>query len=134
MSWLKWTLIAVASLIVLIVVILAAMGFLTSDEGQEVRHISVGQRTITVSHYKDLTQETIPEGVKIVADGHVITVTADATMIDGATQNLDPAQDVEIDIDESGKVTAKGIPQGAAPAEDGPDIEPENGDDASPPE
>lgn len=135
MSWLKWALIALASVVVLIVVILAAMGLLTSDGGKEIRHISVGQRTITVSHYKDMTQETIPDGVKIVADDHVIVVTADSTTVDGAVQNFDPTQDVEIDIDESGKVSAKGIAPGAAPAEDGPDIEPDSGaDDASPPE
>jgi maltose-binding protein MalE len=134
MSWLKWVLIALASVVVLVIVILAAMGLLTSDGGKEIRHISVGQRTITVSHYKDMTQETIPDGVKIVADGHVITVTPDATTIDGAAQNFDPTQDVEISIDEAGKVEAKGIAPGAAPPDDGPDIEPDSGDDASPPE
>lgn len=135
MSWLKWALIALAAVVVLVVVILAALGLLTSDGGKEIRHISVGQRTITVSHYKDMTQETIPDGVKIVADGHVIIVTADATTIDGTAQNFDPTQDVEVDIDETGKIDAKGIAPGAAPAEDGPDIEPDAGaDDAAPPE
>jgi len=135
MSWLKWVLIGVASIVALVVVILAAMGLLTADGGKEIRHISMGQRTISVSHYRDMTQETIPDGIKIVADGHVITVTADATTIDGAAQNFDPTQDVEISIDESGKIEAKGIAPGAAPADDGPDIEPDSGaDDAAPPQ
>ena len=69
--------------------------------------MSVGQRTITVSHYKDMTQETLADGVKIVVDGHVITATPDAITIDGKTQTFDPTQDVEITVDENGAVQAK---------------------------
>jgi hypothetical protein len=134
MSWLKWALIGLAGAIALAIALVAAMGFLTSDGGKEIRHVSVGQRTITVSHYKSLTQESTPDGVKIVADGHVILVTPDATSIDGAMQNFDPTQDVEISIDESGKIEAKGVGPDAAPADDGSDNEPDSGDDASPPE
>jgi hypothetical protein len=107
MTWLKGLLIALGLVVVLVFAIIAALGLLTSDKGKEVRHISIGQRTITVSHYKDLTQETTADGVKIVVDGHTITATSDAIAIDGKAQTFDPTQDVEITVDETGAVQAK---------------------------
>ena len=107
MTWLKGLLIALGLVVVLAFAIIAALGLLTSDKGKEVRHISIGQRTITVSHYKDLTQETTADGVKIVVDGHTITATPDAIAIDGKAQTFDPTQDVEITVDETGAVQAK---------------------------
>ena len=53
MTWLKGLLIALGLVVVLVVGIIAALGLLTSDKGKEVRHISIGQRTITVSHYQE---------------------------------------------------------------------------------
>ena len=107
MTWLKGLLIALGLVVVLVFAIIAALGLLTSDKGKEVRHISIGQRTITVSHYKDLTQETTADGVKIVVDGHTVTATPDAIAIDGKAQTFDPAQDVEITVDKTGAVQAK---------------------------
>jgi hypothetical protein len=107
MTWLKGMLIALGLVVVLVFAIIAALGLLTSDKGKEVRHISIGQRTITVSHYKDLTQETTADGVKIVVDGHTVTATPDAIAIDGKAQTFDPTQDVEITVDETGAVQAK---------------------------
>jgi hypothetical protein len=107
MTWLKGLLIAHGLVVVLVFAIIAALGLLTSDKGKEVRHISIGQRTITVSHYKDLTQETTADGVKIVVDGHTVTATPDAIAIDGKAQTFDPTQDVEITVDETGAVQAK---------------------------
>jgi hypothetical protein len=104
MSWLKGLL---GLVVVLVITIIAALGFLTSEPGKKVRHISSGQRTITVSHYKNLTQETTADGLKIVVDGHVITGTPDAITIDGKQQAFDPAQDVEITVDEKGALQAK---------------------------
>ena len=86
MTWLKWLLIALSLVIILVIAIVAGLGMMTSKQGKEVRHISVGQRTVTVSHYKNLTQETTADGVKIVVDGHTITATADAIIIDGKAQ------------------------------------------------
>jgi hypothetical protein len=117
MTWLKWMLIALGIVVVLLIAIIAALGLLTSSGGKEVRHISVGQRTISVSHYKDMIQESIADGVKIVADGHVITATPDVIAIDGKTQDFDPSQDVEISIDAKGGVEAKA----ASPAPPGAD-------------
>ena len=130
MTWLKWLLIALSLVIILVIAIVAGLGMMTSEQGEEVRHISVGQRTITVSHYKNLTQETTADGVKIVVDGHTITATADVITIDGKAQTFDPTQDVEITIDEKGAVQAKTLSADAPrPDEESPE---EGGD--SPPE
>jgi hypothetical protein len=130
MSWVKGLLIALGLVAVLVFAIIAALGMLSTDEGKEVRHISMGQRTITVSHYKNLTQETTADGVKIVVDGHVITATPDAITIDGKPQTFDPAQDVDITVDESGAVQAKAMaadaprPDEEVPAEGDGDVPP----------
>jgi major membrane immunogen (membrane-anchored lipoprotein) len=130
MSWLKGGLIALGIVVVLVIAIVAALGLLSSGGGHEVRHISVGQRTITVSHYKNMTQESIADGVKIVTDGHIISVTPDALTIDGNAQSFDPAQDVEIDIDEKGAIEAKALGPDTAPSDtSSPD---DDGSDAPP--
>jgi hypothetical protein len=132
MTWLKGLLIALGLVVVLVVAIIAMLGGMSSNTSKEVRHISVGERTITVSHYKDLTQETTADGIKIVADGHTITATPDAIAIDGKPQSFDPGQDVEISIDESGTVQAKSLsPDAAAPDDDASD---DGADDSAPPQ
>jgi hypothetical protein len=107
MTWLKGMLIALGLVAVIAVGIVASLGLLSSDKGHEVRHISVGQRTISVSHYKDFTQETTADGVKMVVDGHTIRATPEEIIIDGAEQTIAPDQDVVIVVDEAGKITAK---------------------------
>ena len=131
MTWLKWLLIALSLVIILMIAIVAGLGMMTSKQGKEVRHISVGQRTVTVSHYKNLTQETTADGVKIVVDGHTITATADAITIDGKAQTFYPTQYVEITIDEKGAVQAKTL-SADAPRPD--EESPEEGGGDSPPE
>jgi len=132
MPWLKWVLIALGIVVVLVIAIIAVLGLLTSGGGKEVRHISIGQRTISVSHYKDMTQESIADGVKIVADDHVITATPDAITIDGKTQDFDPSRDVEINIDEKGGIEAKAMsPAAPGPNAASPDA---GGSDDAPPE
>jgi hypothetical protein len=106
MTWLKGMLIALGLVAVIAVGIVASLGLLSSDKGHEVRHISVGQRTISVSHYKDFTQETTADGVKMVVDGHTISATPEEITIDGAEQTIAPDQDVVIVVDEAGKITA----------------------------
>jgi hypothetical protein len=113
MSWTKWGLIGLGAVILLVLAMLGGLGMLSESVEKEVRHIPLGQRTITVSHYKDMTEETIADGVKIVADGHVITATADAITVDGKPVAIDPSQDVEILIDEKGNLEAKGVAPGA---------------------
>lgn len=133
MSWLKGLLIALGLVAVLVFVIIAGLGMLSSDKGKEVRHISVGQRTITVLHYKNMTQETTADGVKIVIDGHVITATPDAITIDGKAQTFDPTQDVEITVDESGAVQAKTLSADAPRPDEDEGVPEESGGDAPPP-
>jgi len=106
MTWLKGMLIAVGLVAVIAIGIVASLGLLSSDKGHEVRHISIGQRTITVSHYKSFTQETTGEGVKMAVDGHTITATPDEITIDGTEQDIAPNEDVEIVVDEAGQITA----------------------------
>ena len=132
MSWVKWPLIALGLIVVLVFVIIAALGMFGSDGGKEVKHISVGQRTITVSHYKNLTQETMADGVRIVVDGHTIVATTDAITIDGQPQTIDPTQDVEITVDEAGTVQAKTL-SADAPRPDEEEV-PAEGDADAPPQ
>ena len=56
MSWVKGLLIALGVVAVLVFAIIAELGMLSSGRGEEVGVSSMGQRTITVSHYKNLTQ------------------------------------------------------------------------------
>ena len=81
-----------------------------------------------MSHYKNLTQEATADGVRIMVDGHTIAATADALTIDGSAQTFDPAQDVEITVDESGAVQAKQL----SPDAPRPDEEEDEGADAAP--
>ncbi|MGH6833194.1 MAG: hypothetical protein ACRECM_09255, partial [Methyloceanibacter sp.] len=80
--------------------------------------MTVGSRTVTVGgHYKDMTQETLADGIKVVIDGHVIIVSADQLTVDGNTQVLEPGQDVEVLVDDKGVVEVKLVPSDAgAPA------------------
>ena len=109
MGWLKWMLIGLGLVVVLAVVIVMAVGHLSSGGNPvETMSMTVGDRTITVSgHYKTMTQETTAEGMKIVVDDHVIAATSGELTIDGKPQAFDPSQDVEIFINEKGGVEAK---------------------------
>lgn len=109
MTWLKRILIGLATIAVLVILIVLAVSH-WSPGGQVVETMSmtVGNRTITVSgHYKQMTQETMAEGMKVVVDGHVIAATPGEITIDGNSQNFEPDQDVEITINEKGRVEAK---------------------------
>jgi hypothetical protein len=129
MTWLKGMLIALGLVAVIAIGIVASLGLLSPDKGHEIRHISIGQRTISVSHYKGFTQETTADGVKMVVDGHTITATPDEITIDGAEQDIAPDQDVEIVVDEAGHVTAKAAT--AEPSDD--DAMPPDGDGSESP-
>jgi hypothetical protein len=133
MSWVKGLLIGLGAVAVLVFAIIAALGMLGSGGGKEVRHISMGQRTITVSHFKNLTQETTADGVRIMVDGHNIVATNDAITIDGKAQTFDPTQDVEITVDESGAVQAKTL-AADAPRPDEEEVPAEGDGEAPPPQ
>ena len=117
MSWTKRLLIGLAIVLALLIAIVFAIGFWTPDESSvsQTMSMTVGDRTITVGgHYKSMTQESLADGIKIVIDGHEITLSADQLTVDGKTQVLDPGQDVEILVDANGVVSVKLVDSDAA--------------------
>ena len=107
---LKRILIGLGIVVALLFAIVAALGFLTPDEKSVSQTVSmtVGSRNVTIGgHYKDMTQESLADGIKINVDGHEITVGADQLEVDGKTQVLEPGQDVEILVDDKGAVSVK---------------------------
>jgi len=117
MTSLKGLLIALGLVVVIALGIVAALGLLSSDKGREVRHIAVGERTVTVSHFKTFTQQPTADGVKLEVDGHVVEATPEEITIDEVEQTIDPSQDVEITVDESGQITAKAATAAPPPAD-----------------
>jgi hypothetical protein len=107
---LKRILIGLGIVLALLIAIVAALGFLTPDENSVSQTVSmtVGSRTVTIGgHYKDMTQESLADGIKITVDDHEITVGADQLEVDGKTQVLEPGQDVEVLVDDKGAVSVK---------------------------
>jgi hypothetical protein len=112
---LKKALIGFGIVLAILLAIVVALGFLTPDDNSvgETVSMTVGGRTVTVGgHYKDMTQESLADGIKITVDGHKITVGTDQLEVDGKTQVLEPNQDVTIMVDEKGAVSVKVVPSG----------------------
>ena len=108
---LKKALIGFGIVFAILIAIVVALGFLTPDgkSVSETVSMTVGSRTVTVGgHYKDMTQESLADGMKITVDGHLITIGPDQLEVDGKTQVLEPNQDVEITVDEKGAVSREG--------------------------
>jgi FtsP/CotA-like multicopper oxidase with cupredoxin domain len=120
MTWLKRILIGLGIVLVLLIALVVVAGYWTPDEKSVIQTMSmtVGSRTVTVGgHYKNMTQESLADGIKVTIDGHVIIVSADQLTVDGNTQVLEPGQDVEVLVDENGAVSVKLVPSDAgAPA------------------
>ncbi len=117
MSWTKRILIGLGIVLVLLIAIVFAVGYWTPDKNSvsQTMSMTVGDRTVTVGgHYKSMTQESLADGIKIVIDGHEITLSADQLTVDGKTQVLDPGQDVEVLVDENGVVSVKLVSSDAA--------------------
>lgn len=107
MTWLKRILIGLGIVLALLIALVVVAGYWTPDEKSVTQTMSmtVGSRTVTVGgHYKDMTQETLADGIKVTIDGHVIMVSADQLTVDGKTQVLEPGQDVEVLVDAEGVV------------------------------
>ena len=115
MSWLKLVLIGLGIVVALAVIMVITVGKWSSgDRVVETMSMTVGDRTITVSgHYKEMTQETTADGIKIIVDKHVIAATPGELIIDDKPQAFDPSQDIEIFVKEDGGLEAKPA-QGAA--------------------
>ena len=110
MTWLKRILIGLGIVLVLLIALVVVAGYWTPDEKSVTQTMSmtVGSRTVTVGgHYKNMTQESLADGIKVVIDGHVIIVSADQLTVDGKTQVLEPGQDVEVLVDADGVVEVK---------------------------
>jgi autotransporter translocation and assembly factor TamB len=123
MTWLKRILIDLGIVLVLLIAILFALGFWTPDENSiaQTRSMTVGNRTVTVSgQYKNMTQDSLADGIKIAVDGHEVTVGADQLTVDGNTQVLEPDQDVEVLVDAKGAVSVKVVRSGAGGAAHAP--------------
>jgi hypothetical protein len=122
MTWLKRILVALGVVLVLIVAILSATGLLgPSGPAEQSKSMTVGNRTISINgHYKELTQETMADGMKVVVDGHVITATPGELTIDGKTHDIDPSQDVEINVNDKGELAVKVLSSEGAAHEKSP--------------
>ena len=115
---LKKALIGFGIVLAILLAIVVALGFLTPDDNSvgETVSMTVGSRTVTVGgHYKDMTQESLADGIKVTIDGHVILVSGDPLTVDGNTQVLEPGQDVEVLVDKDGKVSVKLVASANAP-------------------
>ncbi len=117
---LKKALIGFGVLVAILIAIVFALGFFTPD-GKSVSQtvsMTVGSRTVTVGgHYKDMTQESLSDGMKITVDGHAIIIGPDQLEVDGKTQVLEPDQDVEIMVDDKGAVAVKVVNSGGGAAD-----------------
>jgi uncharacterized protein YacL (UPF0231 family) len=79
--------------------------------------IEVGDHTVTVGgQYKNLTQESMADGMSINVDGHEITVNADQLTVDGKSQVLEAGQDVDVNVDDKGAVNVKLVQSDAGSA------------------
>jgi hypothetical protein len=120
MTWLKRILIGLGIVLVLLIALVVVAGYWSPDEKSVTQTMSmtVGSRTVTVGgHYKNMTQESLADGVKVTIDGHVIIVSADQLTVDGKTQVLEPGQNVEVLVDAEGVVEVKLVSSDAsAPA------------------
>jgi len=118
MSWTKRLLIGLAIVVALLLGILFAIGFGTPDEesASQTMSMTVGGRTVTVGgHYKNMTQESLADGIKVVIDGHEVVVAGDQLTVDGKTEVLEPGQDVEVLVDKDGKMSVKLVASADAP-------------------
>ena len=107
--WLKRILIGAAIVLALAIAMVFAVGYWTpSGQVDQTLSVTVGHRTVTIGgQYKSVTQESMADGMSIKVDGHEITLTGDQLTIDGKTQVLEPDQNIEIWVDEEGKVSVK---------------------------
>lgn len=109
MSWLIRILAAVGIVLAVVIVIVFVVGRLgTSDDPTQALALASGNRTINVAgHFKDMTQETIADGIKIVVDNHEVVVSGDQLSVDGKTEILEPNQDVMLYVGKDGRLQVK---------------------------
>ena len=111
MTWLIRILVGLGIVLALVIVFVLVIGnWGASGPPTQALSLAVGQRTVTVAgHYKDVTQESTADGIKVVVDGHEIAVSPDQLTGDGKVQDLDPAQDVMVYVKKGGGVEVKAV-------------------------
>jgi hypothetical protein len=110
MTWMRRIVIGASIVLVLLIALVLAAGYWTVDEKSVMQTTSlpVGDRTLTVGgHFKNMRQESLADGIKVVIDGHEIVISGDQLTVDGKTQVLEPDQDVEVLVDDKGAVSVK---------------------------
>jgi hypothetical protein len=114
MSWLIRILVALGLVLALVIVIVLVIGNIgTREEPTQAISMTVGNRTVTVAgHYKDMTQESVADGMKVIVDGHVVLITTDQLSVDDKTEMLEPDEDVTVYVGKGGDVQVKVVPDG----------------------
>lgn len=108
MSRFTQVLIGFGAVLALLIVFLVMMGNWSSSVPSQTVEASFGDHLVTVKgHYKDLTQETVAEGLLITVDGNKIAVTNEQVTAGGLTHALKPGQNVEVLVGEKGTVEVK---------------------------
>ncbi len=104
------------ALALLIGLVLVAGYWTPNGEIEQSITVTAGDHTLTVGgHYKSIAQGETADGLSIKVDGHDILLSGDQLAVDGKTQALEPGQNVEIWVGESGKVSVKVVPAETAP-------------------
>jgi hypothetical protein len=122
MSWLMRILVALGLVLALVIIIVLVIGNIgTREAATQAISMTVGNRTVTVAgHYKDMTQESVADGIKVIVDGHEILVTTDQLSVDGKMETLEPDEDVTIYVAEGGKIQVKAAPSSEGASEEAP--------------
>jgi len=123
MSWLLRILAGLGIVLALVIVFVLVIGnWGASDDTTQALSLTVGNRTVTVAgHYKDMTQESIANGMKVVVDGHEVVITDDQLSVDGKTEVVEPDQDVTVYVGEDGKVQVKLVHESERASEEAPE-------------
>jgi hypothetical protein len=122
MSWLMRILVGLGLVLALVIVIVLVIGNIgTREETTQAISMTVGNRTVTVAgHYKDMTQESVADGIKVIVDGHEVLITTDQLSVDGKMETLEPDEDVTVYVTNDGKVQVKVVPQSEGASEEAP--------------
>jgi hypothetical protein len=129
MSWLIRILVGLGIVLALVIAFVLVIGnWGASGPPTQAVSMTVGNRTITVAgHYKDMRQESLADGIKVVVDGQEVVISGDQLTLNGETEILEPEHDVMIYVGKDGKVQVKIVHEddGAADDEGAPEEAPE---------
>ncbi len=89
--WLKRILIGLGIAVALVIAIVLVVGYWApSGEVSKTTSVDVGDHTVTIGgKYRNVTQESMADGMDIKVDGHEIAINADQLTVDGKTQVLE---------------------------------------------